>query len=139
MSLWRASEACCLATSWYLVQVRLLPVLLCLFYGRIAVHILLHKAAAPLGQKPRVILCQGKILPLLVTIESRVTAVLAFVVAEPKLYNHVKDEHQLLQVVGEYLGDMNATSKKPQPLVLFQFALEHVVRISRIISTPGKH
>lgn len=44
----------------------------------------------------------------------------------------------MLHVVGEYLADMNAGSKKPQNLVLFQFALEHVARISRIITSPGR-
>lgn len=43
----------------------------------------------------------------------------------------------MLSVVGEYLSDMNAGSKKPQNLVLFQFALEHVARISGIVSQPG--
>jgi dynein heavy chain len=43
----------------------------------------------------------------------------------------------MLHVVGEYLSDMNAGSKKPQNLVLFQFALEHLARISRVITSPG--
>jgi dynein heavy chain len=43
----------------------------------------------------------------------------------------------MLSVVGEYLSDMNAGSKKPQNLVLFQFALEHVARISAVVSQPG--
>jgi hypothetical protein len=43
----------------------------------------------------------------------------------------------MLHVVGEYLADMNAGSKKPQHLVLFQFALEHVARISAVVSQPG--
>jgi hypothetical protein len=57
---------------------------------------------------------------------------------DPRQYKHIPEQHQLLHVVSEYLSDMNATSKKPQQLVLFQFALEHIVRISRIISTPGE-
>lgn len=47
------------------------------------------------------------------------------------------DQSKMLSVVGEYLSDMNAGSKKPQNLVLFQFALEHVARISGVISQPG--
>jgi hypothetical protein len=44
---------------------------------------------------------------------------------------------KMLHVVGEYLSDMNAGSKKPHNLVLFQFALEHVARISAVVSQPG--
>lgn len=44
----------------------------------------------------------------------------------------------MLGVVGEYLADMNAGSKKPQNLVLFQFALQHVARISAVVSQPGE-
>lgn len=54
--------------------------------------------------------------------------------------SHLRREIELskmLHVVGEYLSDMNAGSKKPQNLVLFQFALEHVARISAVVSQPG--
>ena len=43
----------------------------------------------------------------------------------------------MLVVLKEYLSDYNAVSKKPMQLVLFQFALEHVSRICRIITSPG--
>lgn len=39
----------------------------------------------------------------------------------------------------DYLSDYNATSKQPMQLVLFNFALEHVSRICRIITSPGGH
>ncbi|KAF6266164.1 dynein heavy chain 9 [Scenedesmus sp. NREL 46B-D3] len=57
--------------------------------------------------------------------------------ADAKVYKDITDQDKMLHVVGEYLADMNAGSKKPQNLVLFQFALEHVARISRIITSPG--
>ena len=42
-------------------------------------------------------------------------------------------------MVNEYLSDYNAASKNPMQLVLFLFALEHVSRICRIITSPGGH
>ncbi|WIA36351.1 hypothetical protein OEZ86_007670 [Tetradesmus obliquus] len=57
--------------------------------------------------------------------------------ADVKVYKDITDQDKMLHVVGENLADMNAGSKKPQNLVLFQFALEHVARISRIITSPG--
>lgn len=43
----------------------------------------------------------------------------------------------MMRVVNEYMADFNATSKKPMNLVIFQFALEHIARIARIITSPG--
>eukprot|EP00892_Ulva_mutabilis_P009854 jgi/Ulvmu1/7240/UM035_0027.1 len=57
--------------------------------------------------------------------------------ADPKLYRHVPDKEKLLQVAQEYLSDYNATSKAPMDLALFSFALEHIVRICRVITLPG--
>lgn len=59
--------------------------------------------------------------------------------ADPKVYTEVKDHAAMARVVAEYLSDFNATSKKPMHLVVFQFALEHVSRIARIITSPGGH
>ena len=59
--------------------------------------------------------------------------------AEPRVYEEVTEYSVLHGVVSEYLGDFNATSKKPMRLVLFLFALEHVCRICRIVSQPGGH
>jgi hypothetical protein len=57
--------------------------------------------------------------------------------ADVKVYREITDQGKMLHVVRDYLADMNAGSKKPQQLVLFQFALEHVARISSVISQPG--
>lgn len=59
--------------------------------------------------------------------------------AEPRVYTQVSDSQRMLAVLKEYLADYNAISKKPMQLVLFQFALEHISRICRIITSPGGH
>ncbi|MEW5299252.1 MAG: hypothetical protein WDW36_002285 [Sanguina aurantia] len=56
---------------------------------------------------------------------------------DPKVYCDIKDQSVMLTVVNEYLADFNATSKKPMNLVIFQFALEHIARICRVITSPG--
>ena len=61
-----------------------------------------------------------------------------YVGAEPRVYTQVSDPTKMLGVLKEYLSDYNAISKKPMQLVLFQFALEHVSRICRIITSPGR-
>ncbi|PNH05107.1 Dynein heavy chain 7, axonemal [Tetrabaena socialis] len=58
---------------------------------------------------------------------------------EPRCYAEVTDFQRLTLVVGEYLSDLNAGSKKPLSLVLFQFCLEHVCRVARTIRQPGGH
>ncbi len=57
--------------------------------------------------------------------------------ADPRVYGEVKDQAAMQRVVMEYLADFNATSKKPMNLVIFQFALEHIARICRVITSPG--
>ncbi|GLC77190.1 hypothetical protein PLESTF_001896200 [Pleodorina starrii] len=59
--------------------------------------------------------------------------------AEPRRYEEVTDFERLTAVVSEYLADLNAGSKKPLSLVLFQFCLEHVCRVARTIRQPGGH
>lgn len=49
----------------------------------------------------------------------------------------MSDREQLVKVAQEYLSDYNATSKTPMDLALFSFALEHIVRICRVITLPG--
>jgi dynein heavy chain len=51
-------------------------------------------------------------------------------------YTEVKDPARLLSVMEEYLTDYNTQSKTPMKLVLFQYAAQHVCRISRVIRQP---
>lgn len=48
----------------------------------------------------------------------------------------MKDAARLLTVMEEYLADYNTQTKTPMPLVLFQYAAQHVCRISRVIRQP---
>ena len=57
--------------------------------------------------------------------------------AVPRLYTEVVGLKEMLAICNDYLSDFNATSKKPMHLVLFDFALEHVSRICRIIRQAG--
>ena len=57
--------------------------------------------------------------------------------ADPRVYTEIRDQPAMARVVTEYMNDFNATSKKPMNLVIFQFALEHIARIARIITSPG--
>lgn len=61
--------------------------------------------------------------------------------AEPgeRQYAEVQNVHAALSAVEESLADHNATSKRPMPLAIFLFALEHVSRISRLMKQPGGH
>jgi len=59
--------------------------------------------------------------------------------AEPPKYDEVEDMAAMATVVQEHMASFNAASKKPLDLVLFQFALEHVARIARILKQPGGH
>jgi len=57
--------------------------------------------------------------------------------ADPRKYVEAPTDDTLLKVCEEYLTDMNATSKTPMELVLFDFAAKHVARIARLVSQPG--
>jgi dynein heavy chain len=61
--------------------------------------------------------------------------------AEPgdRQYAEIPNPQAALAAVEEALTDHNATSKRPMPLAMFLFALEHVSRISRLMKQPGGH
>ena len=56
--------------------------------------------------------------------------------SDNKIYEEIEDLERLKSVVEDYLGDHNAESKQPMPLVMFSDALEHVARIVRILRQP---
>ncbi|GFH31516.1 uncharacterized protein HaLaN_30577, partial [Haematococcus lacustris] len=59
--------------------------------------------------------------------------------AEPPRYDEITDAALMTQVVSNYLSEYNSASKKPLNLVLFQFALEHIARLARVMRQPGGH
>jgi len=56
--------------------------------------------------------------------------------ADPKKYVELNDLRKLKQVMDEALDDFNTTTTAQMRLVLFQDAIEHAARISRIIRQP---
>ena len=57
--------------------------------------------------------------------------------ADSRRYAEVADEARLLAVIEERLAEYNAQSKSRMDLVLFQYAAQHVCRISRVLRQPG--
>ena len=53
-----------------------------------------------------------------------------------RIYEEISPMERLKSSLEEYLNEYNAESKQPMPLVLFQDALEHVARITRILRQP---
>jgi dynein heavy chain len=54
-------------------------------------------------------------------------------------YEEIMDKERLNKCANEALVQYNQMSDKPMPLVLFNFAIEHLLRIGRIIKQPGGH
>eukprot|EP01135_Chromosphaera_perkinsii_P002036 Nk52_evm83s215 gene=Nk52_evmTU83s215 len=57
--------------------------------------------------------------------------------ADNKLYDEIEDMDNLKSVIEGYLDEYNSQSKKKMNLVMFQFAIEHVSRVCRILLQPG--
>jgi dynein heavy chain, axonemal len=54
-------------------------------------------------------------------------------------YEEILDKVKLQQAADEHLVQYNLASDKPMPLVLFNFAIEHLMRIGRVLKQPGGH
>ena len=54
-------------------------------------------------------------------------------------YDEVEDFTKLTDFIKSKLDDYNQISKTPIDLVIFRFAVEHLVRIARILEQPGNH
>ena len=54
-------------------------------------------------------------------------------------YEEITDKNRLQQCCEEALNNYNSISEKPMDLVLFSFAIEHLLRIGRILKQPGGH
>ena len=59
--------------------------------------------------------------------------------SEDKFYKEVTDMDKFRVVSEELLVKHNEVSRKPMDLVLFDFALEHLCRISRVLKQPESH
>ena len=58
---------------------------------------------------------------------------------ENRKYCQIYDVAQCTAIVGEFMDDFNATSKKPMQLVLFGYVVEHICRLVRVFRQPAGH
>nr|WAW84833.1 axonemal dynein heavy chain reconstructed 1 [Halisarca dujardinii] len=58
---------------------------------------------------------------------------------DTRAYDEVTDFNKLTEVMESYLEDYNQISKTPMALVLFQFAIEHISRICRVLKQDNGH
>jgi len=65
------------------------------------------------------------------------TDVLAPAGAPKRPYEEILDELKLQKACEESLENYNMLSDKPMDLVLFSFAIEHLLVLSRILKQPG--
>eukprot|EP01018_Ginkgo_biloba_P007888 Gb_26555 [translate_table: standard] len=54
----------------------------------------------------------------------------------PKRYEEIFDQKKLIAFMEESLNEYNAQTRSPMSLVLFSYAAQHILRISRIIRQP---
>ncbi|CAG2061011.1 unnamed protein product [Timema podura] len=59
--------------------------------------------------------------------------------ADPKIYDEVVDQDLLTEKMVFYLGEYNLLSRTPMSLVMFQFAIEHISRVSRVLQQDNGH
>ncbi|NXU08026.1 DYH3 protein, partial [Pardalotus punctatus] len=56
-----------------------------------------------------------------------------------KVYDEITDLKELTRVMEHYLEEYNTTSRAPMPLVMFQFAIEHISRVCRVLKQDHGH